>query len=303
MKLSLNIFFLLIIFSVSCAQLKNKNWNPQKNNLTKQIHQEILEELKNKNIQKRVPASDKFLSQSFDRLKYFSPGKFEIYVFPKISSLNSKDEENETHLGSPRLFETSILGVSPCHKFIEDDLFKKYRPVDIFPIELAKDRTRNCAIIEIENKSLTGISKSLLKQDDQLVVRLFIDDQFVIHGVDQINYLSRGDFRIIRRIIEKEETTAGLSFFPMDLPISKSIIENTEPSDYFRQMLDPIAIFQIQNRYSKDFKRSECSGKIYRHNDPFGGVVEIGWCNGAAWPTYLENSRYFSVTSQKKVDP
>ncbi len=301
MKINLLILVSFLISTVSCSQLEIRKWNPHKDELSQQIHRDIIDNLKNSSHSLRGPAGDNFLNESFDRLKYMSPGKFEIYVFPKFSSMTSKENGDEDYLGPPKLFEVSLLAVNTCDQFINFGLFKKFRPQDIFPASLGENKKRHCAILEIENKSLTSMNKSLLKQDDQLVVRIFIDDNYQTYGVDQINYQSRGDFKIIRRIAENESLTAGLSFFPMDLPIERSIQENVSPPENFDHLLDGVAIFQIRNKYSKNFQSTRCNGKVYRHKDPFGGIVQIGWCQGFAWPTYLENSRYFSVTSSFKV--
>jgi hypothetical protein len=296
MKSFAPLFCLFFIFS-GCAVLAPRIWDPYKNSATQASHQKILQELEENS--KRSPAS--LLSDfkiNFRALRALSPAKFEVYVFPKISSQNSKELDNdESYLGPPRVFEISILAVNPCSQFINEGLFSKYRAREAFPAELAEGNNRHCAILQITDKYLMGLDKALLRQDDQLSLRIFIDDTYKLHAIDHIHYVSRGDIKIVRRIGENEALSSDLSFFPVDLPFLNSKMKPGSVDQEFSNLLDPVALFQIQQKYSASFRQPKCDGVTISQFDSLSGNTRIGWCQGVPWPSYIENLRFFSVST------
>jgi len=295
-KLLIPLFAFCLIIS-GCAGLVPRIWDPHKNSATQAYHQKVLKELEDNS--KRSPAS--LLSDfkiNFRALRALSPAKFEVYVFPKTSSQNSKElDDEDSYLGPPRVFEISILAVNPCSQFIYEGLFSKYRAREAFPIELAEGSNRHCAILQITDKYLMGLDKALLRQDDQLSLRIFIDDNYKLHAIDHIHFVSRGDIKIVRRIGENEKLSSDLSFFPIDLPFLNSKAKAGPVDQEFSSLLDPVALFQIQQKYSTSFRRPECDGVTISQLDSLNGTTRIGWCQGVPWPSYIENLRFFSVST------
>lgn len=294
--------FLFFIFLVGCGHLGPVGWNPQKNSVTTRAHLEILKELDENSGRHPSAIALNELRINFKDLRFIQPAKFEIYAFPKISSQVVKDAtSDEVYLGPPKVFVMNILAVNPCREFIRNGLFSKYRPEEVFPSELSENKERTCAILEIENSALIRRGKGLLKQDDELVLRIFIDDLYKIHGQDHIKFRSRGDYRVVRRTSELENLNSGLSFFPIDLPVPTSETLLTNVSKFFESSLDEIALFQIKHKYSRNFARPFCEGAVFGHKDSFGKTVKVGWCKDTPWPTYTENDHFFSVTVPLKV--
>lgn len=291
---------MVLLLLQGCATFTSP-WSPQKNSATKQSHQEVMKEL-DSNFHREPASALNELNVDFTDLRKVSPGKFEVYLFPKVSSQTSKESlHKDIYLGPPKVFEVSIQVVGHCRQFISEGLFSKYKPSEAFPKELGSDSQRFCAIMEISDKRLSNIDKALLKQDDQLSVRLFIDDSYRIHAVDHILFETRNKNRLVRRVSEQETFTSGLSFFPMDLPTSASVSRKTELESHFSKKLDPIAKHQIQKRYSSSFSAPRCEGVVFTSKDPLGGNSEVGWCRGIPWPSYSENRRFFSVTQPLRV--
>jgi len=270
--------------------------------VTSRAHQEILDELNETSGRNPSAFALNELRINFKDLRFIQPAKFEIYTFPKISTQVLKDAtSDEVYLGPPKVFVMNILAVNPCREFIRNGLFSKYRPEEVFPSHLSENNDRTCAILEIENSSLMKRNKSLLKQDDELVLRVFIDDLYKVHGIDHIKFRSRGNFKVIRRTSEFENLNSGLSFFPIDLPVPNSETILTNVSRFFENSLDEIALFQIKHKFSKNFTRPFCEGAVFGHRDSFGKTVKVGWCKDTPWPTYTESDHFFSVSVPLRV--
>lgn len=292
---------LVLLLSGCSTFVPTAHWDPLKNAATKASHKEALEELNSQKV--RRPASLMAeLNMNFGDLRKLSPAKFEVYVFPKISSQTMRENmESEEFLGPPRLFEVSILAIGPCKQFIVDGHFSKYRPKEAFPVNLAATADRRCGILEISDRKLATVDKALLKQDDQLVVRLFIDEAYKIHATDHVIFETRNQNRVVRRVSQEEGIASGLSYFPLDLPAGNARTTKAELGKQFSKKLDGVSVHQIQKSYSRSFSAPSCDGVVFSSKDPLGGTSTVGWCRGTPWPTYLENSRFFSVTQPLRV--
>lgn len=296
-----NRYWMFAILLTGCSTFQKPSFFYDKNEATKTMHREVLDQLSG-NFHREPASALNELKVEFKDLNKVNPGRFEVYVFPKVSSaVNKSIQKDDEHLGPPRAFEVSILAINPCNQFIEKGLFAKLQPKEAFPRELAVNSQRQCGILEIKDKKLATVDKALLRPDDQLAVRLFLDDTYRVHAVDTILFESRNKDRVVRRIYEGEYLGSGLSFFPMDLPTAQSKFANTELEARFSKNLDPIAKFQIKKRHSKTFVAPKCDGAVFTSKDLLGGKSEIGWCRGVPWPSYGTNSRYFSVTQPLRV--
>jgi hypothetical protein len=293
--------FLSIFLIASCSTLPKQSFNPNKNDATKFAHQQTIEVLNKSD--KREPASPIIeLNAKLQSLQKLSPAKFEVYVFPKVNSKINKDlKQDEEYLTQPKVFEISIVAVNPCRQFIHKSLFSKLNPKQVFPESLGVDDSRHCAILEVLDKNLAQINKSLLKADDQLAQRLFIDDEYTVYAIDHTIFESTNKFRMIRRIIEEDDFGSGLSLFPIDLPKKDAITKEVQLSKSYAKKLDSIALYQIQNRYNKNFASPNCLGVQFTSIDPLGGSSDVGWCKSMPWPSFSDNSRFFSVTQPLSI--
>jgi hypothetical protein len=302
MKFSKPVLFLLAMVSCSQLPMAEQRWNPHKNAATENSHQEVIRDLEKHEGRKPATVSQ-IVSASFKNLNRIKPGKFEIYVFPKINSQHSKElNDEEEYLAPPQVFEVSVVAINPCHQFFQGKLFNKLEPQKAFSAEMAIEKSRQCGILEFTDKKLKTMNKSLLRPDDQLMMRIFIDDTYTIHATDHVIFESRNNNRVVRRIADGESIGSGLSLFPIDLPLDDAT--NTDKqiiSDHFNSKIDPVAIYQIKKRHAKDFTVTNCQGSIFRNKDPLGGKVEIGWCEGLPWPTLIDNGRFFSITQRLSV--
>lgn len=298
-----NLYWLSLLLLTGCSifRASTSSWDPNKNAVTRASHQQVLDELDRE--RPRGPASGlDDLKVDFSDLGKVTPGKFEVYVFPKVSAQTNREvTDDEEYLGPPRVFEVTILAVNPCQQFLQKSLFAKLKPTEAFPAELGANSSRQCAIMEFTDKKLATVDKSLLKQDDQLMVRIFIDDAYNIHATDHVLFETRNQNRVIRRVSEQEVMNSGLSYFPMDLPAATSTSVKDGVGRHFSRSLDPIAVHQIRKRYNQGFSSPQCEGVIFTSKDPLGGKAEVGWCRGIPWPSYSENRRFFSVTQSLRV--
>jgi len=286
-----SLFLLGLLFSCSYH-------HPKRNVALVKAHESALRELDSSSL--RSPATN-VVKASLDDLQRLTPGKFEVYVFPKISSQNHKDRDQDVYLGPPQVHEVSVIAVAPCKKFLLEAFFMKYRPEDAFPHSLSEDPKNKCAILEITNKRLSKIDKALLRPDDQLGVRLFIDDSFQPLAMDVILYESRNSNRTVRLNGNGKRVWAPLSMFPTDFAATESTIVGKDLKSFFSTRLDPIGIHQIQKKHARNFKAPDCRGSVFQYKDPAGGMVSGGQCENLPWPSYLETDRYFAVTQSLGV--
>jgi len=281
-----------LLFLGGCAQ--GPAW--KKNAATERAHEKVMAELSSKD--RRVLASD-FTANLAD-LSKVKPGKFEVYVFPKISEQNHKFAKGvDVYLGKPRAFEVSIIAENPCKQFIKGNLFASLKPATVFPAVLAEGN-RRCAILEVTDKSLRTADRARLKRNDVLLTRLFLDDEYQAHGIDRVLYETASQDRTVRALSENGRVSSGLSLFPVDLPPASAMFTESYPTQEFNQ-LDGIAVHQIRKRHNRAFAPTSCRGGVMNYKDDYGSHVKLGWCSGLPWPTYIDNARFFSVTQPLSV--
>jgi hypothetical protein len=246
----------------------------------------------------RLPAE--VVRSNLEGLERLSPGKFEVYVFPKINTQNHKDADNEEYLGRPQVHEVSVQAIAPCKRLV-DGMFSKYKPESAFAPGLKDDAKAKCAILLVTNRTMAQMDKALLRPDDQKAVRVFLDDRYQIHAIDFIIYESPNVDRISRIKGDGGSVSAPLSFFPILMPGADAKFRPTNLKSAFEKQLDPIAVYQIKKRLAKSFVAPDCKGHEYEFSDPVGGKVRGGWCDELPWPSYQENDRFFSVSQPLSV--
>ena len=293
--------FILILAAttvvVSCAS-KTVNESAEPNLAAKQVHDDVIELLLAR--QDRQPASAlSAVGARITDLNRIRPGKFEVYVFPKISNRASKEAAYpEEMLGSPRVFDVSLIAETPCRSFVQQNFFATLRPLDLFPVELTQNPQRRCAIVEVTARDVARANRALLKKDDHVQVRLFLDDEYRLHGYDlTLVDASRGQ-RVVRvKNDPLSPASSGLSSFPIDLPgIDSRVSAPANPAQYVAQRVDLVAQQQIRRKHNRAFQVPSCQGNIWQSLDYYGQPAMIGWCRGLPWPHFIENSRFISVT-------
>lgn len=285
-----------VLFLVSCAHAPGGPWNPHKNAATKAAHQQVLSELES---QQRTPASvTADLGANLADLNRLRPGKFSVFVFPKVSTIHHKTAEPvETYLGAPRAFEVSVIAENPCQQFIQRGLFASLTPRDVYPASLAENRSRRCAILEVTDLQLKNKARGALKPGDALMQRLFLDDAYQVYAVDSVLYETPRSNRTVRVLNdEKLAANSGLSLFPIDLPSRRAKVSTGVPADGFAASLDGVAVHQIRARHLRSFATPRCRGAVTTDRDVLGSQVRIGWCQGMPWPAFSETARFVSVT-------
>lgn len=263
--------------------------------LAQMKHEEIIQELNSKRTE-RAPASSvsDTLGTNLKDLNRLSPGKFEVYVFPKISSRHLKTEDAEIFMGKPEAFEVSVLAISPCKEFIENNLFGKYSAQEAFPQELAEG-SRQCAIMEYTSKALRVIGKGDLRKDDLLKVRLFLDDEYKIHATDYEYYQNPSKTSMTRIKSENEEVYTGLNLYPIELPAGLSKATKTSLREIYNGKIDDVSVFQVRQKLNRSFSLSDCRALLFTQKNSLGENTRIGWCEKMPWPSYMENGRFISI--------
>lgn len=256
----------------------------------KLAHDNIIQELKERNTQ-RSPASVKDeINAQLEELKTLSPNQFEVYVFPKNSNQNSKTAlEADTYLGRPLVYEVSILAVNPCRQFTQNNLFGELKAKEAFS---ASDESKQCSILQFESKKLKTLPKNLLKKDDLLKVRLFVDEDYMVLATDYELFESRNKSRVSRI---KGGSGSGLHSYPIDLPQKNSRLTKADLTKYVATRIDGVARFQIQKRLNRKFAFPQCQGAIIEQKGSFGDSTILGWCHRMPWPHFSENSRFLSI--------
>lgn len=288
-------YLFLATLAWACAHRSPQSWEPQKNAATQRVHQQVLAELSEEGRRPASPLVD--LSARVSDLNRVRPGKFEVYVFPKVTSQTSKSlDGDEGYLAKPRVFEVSLVAENPCRQFIQRGLFANLRPQEVFPAELAERVERRCAILEVTDKRLRTIGRGELKLNDELKRRVFIDDSYRVHAVDHTIYETPAKNREVRVLnTEGLAMLSGLSLFPVDFPSARAKARATQLQGEFAALLDGIALYQL-GRLNKSFRAVDCEGSVLQDRDDLGSAVRIGWCKGMPWPAYVENERFFAVT-------
>jgi hypothetical protein len=250
------------------------------------------------------------------QLNEVKPGKFKVYVFPKMKSqslksieddkplFKSEADEAQSRLGPPLEYEVSTLAENPCFQFIERGLFAKLGPKNYFDPQLAKNQVRRCAIVEITSIRISKADRMLVKRDDMIRTVLFLDDAYVLHGYEIEKFVSSRETQIVRvKTPDAPVSTSGLTLFPVDIPTLDVL---TRPEARTSQLaiskkIDKLGVAQIRKRHMRSFSLQDCKGVQSAYVDYFGSQVEVGWCEGLPFPQYMENSRFLAITQPLSV--
>lgn len=295
--------FVFPFFLSACtvmSQRAERPYDPQRESAAyNRVHLEVVRLLSDDD---RKPAADlqEQLRIDLRRLSQIKPNKFEVYVFPKVHFEHLKTKENlETVLGRPQIFEVSVLAENPCREFFRG-LFASLRPQEIFSPQLSSESERRCAIIEVTSLRTKNLNRALVRPDDILSHRLFLDDQYILHGLDYLIYSQDRKLESVRvRTGQVAGSSSGLSLFPIDLPVFKAVrdVEFGSQGVLIRQKLDRVSMRQLR-KLNRGFAIPNCEGARVTYSDYFGQNQISHWCQGQPWPAIIENSKFLAVTQE-----
>lgn len=256
-------------------------------------------------------------------LNNLKPGKFEVYVFPKLSQRNHKEIPADAGviLGKPLIHEVSILVVTDCEMMIKRSAFSKYSPKNYFPQALGETQQK-CAIVEVSSRTMRELNRSLVRNGDEMSKRLYLDDKYNVYGLETDFYerdekQKKMNLKTVGMKFENgSPSTSAFGLIPVDMPSlshvlsiervsAKTIYRNdsTESDFSFKSdgaLLDKMAIRQI-SRLNRQFKAPQCALHKLTYKDYYRNNVEMYWCEGLPWPQAIENNQFVAITQNLSV--
>jgi hypothetical protein len=298
----------LILLSACIHPSSRFTEEPQASSFWQKAVEQAYKEAYSPETQPRQPAQSSNATGSMNLgieladLRRISPGRFEVYVFPKSQDVTAKTGEPSLDpvLLSPIRNTVHIPAVSSCDQFLNRRLFSNdLRAHEAFePNLLPEPKSRQCAIVEVIDNHLQNLNKSLIMPGDLLGKRLFLDDEYRLHAEDTITHSSARELKTTRLFnLSDKGASSGLSFLATDLPgkslLQRMRIENINPRDYG---LDDIAIDMVRKKFNQKFSPQTCSGVLLTYINDWGEKTTVGWCQNSPWPYFVSNTRFLSVT-------
>ena len=243
------------------------------------------------------------LERLLPRLKRLAGG-FEVMVFPKITGQAFKYPEkkfSKLKWGFPLIFRFQNRRIGKCNSLA---MSKKWRADRYFTQKhFSSSSKKDCLVLEVK-QGFPRILRSRIRKDDKIAMRIYIDDSLRPFGQEYD----------IARVPKARKThgevggvgfklnpfyplDSGLSGFPVDLPNLLS----PEASKNWKKVLKgatkvpkhPFVAFQMK-KFNVVHKMCQ-EGYRTHYKDLYGRKVQVGWCEGNAWPTTIETRRYFAV--------
>lgn len=231
-------------------------------------------------------------------------GSWELTVFPKVAASSEKSEANTIEFGRPYKFEfTAQRRFQACKSLYKEISTSKKWHAAFFD-SVKNDTNLKCAIIRVSMKNDKPVNRSV---DDVAEVRMYIDDMYRAYGTDIDTYKS--DLREINTNFvpyeRHESISSGLGSFPIDLPNLLSLASYAEKSARDTKFEDAQLALPSDKYVSHKLEQSMpdlCKNKVaynLSYRDYYGSKVKVGWCKGDAWPTTIDNRKFFAVTTRK----
>lgn len=240
---------------------------------------------------------------------------FEMLVFPKIidhhvkrgkpvaldqSKIKSMSrQERKEYFESkmtyyePYVYNFKVLAKGKCRKLKKR---KKYHTNKFFGGDTFRKGQR-CFVVEGRKKRPKFFGKFFaeIKKEDLLAVRLYLDDQFRPHG-QALDIAVKSGMKKFRTVNLKndssENSSSGLSLFPVDLPNLSINQVNSVQSGAVRLPRNLFVIFKIKSQV----KTPICSkGYQLDFKDIYGSSIMVDWCKGNNWPTTINTNRFFAI--------
>lgn len=317
-----------VVLLAACSHWhKNANNIQVPANYQEALHQKVGADLIAESDAMRSPANEGWQLQTlktqlgdFNKIK---PGKFEIYVFPKMQTMTHMEiGEEGILLGKPHIAEVSVLAVTTCEAFINKAAFSKYNPASYFNAKLAENKQGKCAIVGVTSRSMRDANRSLLREGDVLAKRLYLDEQFNVYGIETDFYSKDAKQNEMNmkttgmKLGPGMPSTSGLDFIPVDMPALGKIQKmdtvdfrtvfaaTSKPTDFTFQkngtLVDRMALRQI-GRLNKNFRIPSCAMKKMSYKDHYRKQVEMYWCEGVPWPQVVNSLQFLAVTQNISV--
>jgi hypothetical protein len=234
----------------------------------------------------RAPSSLDGPEEEFQSLR----GRTEVLVFPKVSNQASMtSEETIRGFSSPIRFSITSQRLLSCRKLLEEKT-SKWAHREFFGKTV--DPALDCGILELK-QTAPEVKAGNRRNGDSLAARIYLDSRYQVHGIEFDIYRTRGESDTTRiKWDPQDASSSGLTLFPIDIPRldSRSGSEGALPipeDAYVRAKM-------------KKFKAESCTtARTYQYRDLYGNRNTVGWCDGSAWPTVIDNSRFFAITVRK----
>jgi hypothetical protein len=262
------------------------------------------------------------LDADFSKLR----GSWNMVVFPKMNDMTemeatTPDEEKalatEALYDRPQEYRFSVQMNSGCaalltkvgpgkdaqgrQKFYHREYFNPAHVADVKSIEDLKGRS--CAILSVgringfgnKHPNAPYLNPAQWHPDDVIALKLYLDSDYRAHGMDVESATGKRESAIRNlRLNPTEPLSSGLLAFPVDLPALAVMPTSNADVEIPR---DPY----VQNKIKKMGIDTKCAKGSYtfHYKDVYGGPIAVTWCKGGAWPTAIENNRFFAIVDRK----
>ncbi len=234
------------------------------------------------------PGSGQTLPQ-FSRLR----GRLEMLVFPKISDQASKTQDTPLlTYGAPIRFGITAQRLLECSKLRKENS-TKWAHREFFPADLPSGS--DCGILDVRQLDPRP-SPGSIRQGDLAAARVYLDSNYRTHGIEiEIHEDSRRTRTARLRWQAGEPSSSGLTLFPIDVPVAGRMDAVDAPLPL---PADPYVAAKL-----KKFGARQClESRLYRYRDVYGNTTVVGWCEGDAWPSTMENHRFFAIQVGAEVE-
>lgn len=320
------IFYLVGMLAMVACGHGTTSYNKDSSNYKQQLWQKVGAEVDQDMQTSREPAtSDNLVAQlkiNINDLRTKNKS-FELYVFPKNSTMTKKsiEDDGEVYLTKPLVMKASTKYASNC-AFLFKGGFKKLHPEAYFPAEYQNGKDKTCAILEITSDKIKTLSKSLVRDGDEIRKRIYFDDQYRVFGVET-DYYSGEAGRVEEKTVGARydgatHATSGLGLIPTDIPalatmntslpaaVNEVFVKDAAAAKFAgfsynnsKTVVDLVSINQIK-RLNKKYQVPSCSLKKLSYKDFYGRNIRSFWCKGAAWPQVVDAPSFLVVTQGMK---
>ncbi len=229
-----------------------------------------------------VASDSRGLKPPFAKLR----GRLEMLVFPKVSDLASKTSEAPLlGFSSPIRFGITAQRLLDCAK-LRKEKSSKWAHREFFPEELPQGSL--CAILELAQLSPKPSAGSI-RRGDLKAARIYLDEAYRTHGIEFEIHEDARSTRTARVSWDSDEpSSSGLTLLPLDLPVLSRMDGVPSPLPI---PTDPY----VSAKARRLGARSCSSARRYDYRDLYGNLNTVSWCAGDAWPTTMENTRFFAI--------
>jgi len=226
---------------------------------------------------------------------------FEVIVFPKITGQAYKyPKRNFPKLkwSFPLIYRFQKRRIGKCASLTASK--DRWRTQKYFT---DSGSNQDCLVLEVK-QTFPKIKRSHIRKDDQIAMRIYIDDALRPFGqeyeVARVGEARRtkGEIDIVGYKLDPlRPLDSGFTVYPVDLPnlLSPDAKKNWKKVSKGATKIPNHPFIKSQMKRLK-VRHVMCQeGYKTHYKDFYGRKVQIGWCEGHAWPTTIETRRYFAV--------